>query len=116
MDDAVKNRASSDEIRSLRQREWYEVDLIDDQISDLVTRRFLGIANKYLLPTPKHDGAWIESDVTGLRQLEPEAIIELRATIRKERKERYEHMLMWVAALTGLIGALSGLIAVIGAS
>ena len=33
--------------------------------------------------------------------------------IRRERKERHEHALMWLAALTGIIGALTGLVAVL---
>jgi len=35
--------------------------------------------------------------------------MELRATIRKEQRERSELLFRWLAALTGIIGALIGL-------
>jgi len=40
------------------------------------------------------------------------AIVDIRSLVRRERKERREGMMLWLAALTGIIGALSGLLAV----
>jgi hypothetical protein len=113
-----KNNKPRDEIDSLMHDAQLEERVADDQIREMVSRRLLDIADEYLLPRPEFkmkDGAWEESDVTSRWRLKPEAILELRAAIRKERKDRSEHMLMWAPALIGLLGAISGLVAVIKA-
>jgi hypothetical protein len=41
---------------------------------------------------------------------------QLRSAIRVERKERHEaraHWINWIAAITGLVGAVTGLLAII---
>ena len=48
--------------------------------------------------------------------LSREGISEVRAMIRKDTKERHELMLPWLSLLIGLVGALTGLIAVIGSA
>lgn len=112
---ARQEKISSDEIEKLRHEERFETELVDDAISELATRHLYQTAYRYLVPQPGLDEEemWEESPVTGKRLLTSKGISELRAAIRKERRERSEHLWMWLAGLTGLVGALSGLMALL---
>jgi hypothetical protein len=83
----------------------------------LNTRYLLNEADRYLLPRPSWDDRtqWVEcKEATGLC-LTPGAIKALRSDIRKERAERrqdWQGALVWVSGLTGLVGVMTGLIAV----
>ena len=115
--EARKKGESREELEGIWQEERMELVLIDDDISHLISQRLLSLAEEYLLPRPefKEEGKWIESKVNpNSYRLSPLAISELRSAVRKEQKERYEHIFMWLAAITGIIGAISGLVAVIG--
>jgi hypothetical protein len=91
---------------------------IDDAIQQLQNSDLIRQARRYLLVLPpfdeKHEG-WEESDFTQQWRLAPKAFIELRNAVRAERKARHE---MWqsrivgISAVTGMIGALTGLISV----
>lgn len=97
----------------------FERDYIDDAISNLSSRHVRLLAERYLIPIPEFDtdsSDWIESKIDGRFRLSDQAIATLRSDIRRERKERHEHTLMWLAALTGIIGALTGLVVVIQTS
>jgi len=81
-----------------------------------MSRRVKDQAEHYLIPIPKFNKDspdWIESRIDGRYALSPEAVAKLRSAIRAERRERYEHAFRWLAALTGVIGALTGLAAVL---
>lgn len=115
--EARKKGESPQGLEGIWQEERMELVLIDDDISHLISQRLLSLAEKYLLPRPeyKEKDKWIESKVNpNSYRLSPIAILELRSAVRKEQKERYERIFMWLAALTGIIGAISGLVAVIG--
>jgi len=108
-------KASKDperDVDSLRYDEYAEMTVIDDEVAGLVTDRLVFLAQENLIPLPPFDpaaGAWVESVVTGRRHLSAAAAMDLRATIRKEQRERSELAFRWLAALTGIIGALIGL-------
>jgi hypothetical protein len=95
-----------------------DTDAIENEIRRLVTQRLFYLADKYLLPRPEfgdiEGGAW-EETFPGRYTLKPEAMAQLRAVIREEQKASSEHMRLWLVPLTGLVGAITGLIAVISA-
>jgi hypothetical protein len=94
----------------------FEHLLADDEMIRLTSSYYLRLANRMLIPTPEfktEGGAWMESQQTGLYHLTPQALHELRATIRAEQKARREEWTVWFVLATGVIGALSGLIAII---
>ena len=108
-----KDREREDELISTL---MFERDLIDDEIFKLSSRQVTQLAERYLIPIPEFStdsDEWTESSIDGLYRLSDQAIARLRSDIRRERKERHEHALMWLAALTGIIGALTGLVAVL---
>lgn len=98
------------------EEEMMETELIDSELYLLHTQRLLEVAEDKLLPTPEfktEGGAWEQSHLTGRWRLTMEAIAELRSDIRKEKRESSEHWRLWLAAWTGVIGALIGLTSVL---
>jgi hypothetical protein len=101
--------------------EWIAIEAAEKKaISD----ELLTEAQRLYLPTPSHNDEqkW-DSDLHALhsptRYLTPEAMTELRGAIRKERAEQRVLFEWWlkvlggaVGILTGLIGALIGLVAI----
>jgi len=68
------------------------------------------------LPTPslsEKDGLWERSSNTGDYYLTDKGIAEMRGIIRKDTKEKMEIFSYWGGLLIGLIGAITGLVAVI---
>ncbi len=104
---------SEREVDSLRYDEYSELTILNDEIAGAITDRLAFLAQENLIPLPPLDPAeevWVRSPVTGRRQLSQAAATELRATIRKEQRERSELTFRWLAALTGIIGAIIGLV------
>jgi hypothetical protein len=88
--------------------------MIEDLRNATLTRVLLRQARHYAVPTPHHsESAWEESVSTGQRFLSVKAQAELRSAIRKERTERWDFGLKVLAALTGVLGTLIGLIAML---
>lgn len=94
---------------------FMERDLIENDIYKAASRRILDLCDLYMIPKPEFDKGspqWVQSKIDGTYRLSEKALTDLRSALRKERKERHEIMFMWLAALTGLIGAITGLVAV----
>lgn len=92
-----------------------EEELVEDELMVLVSSYWISVAHRLLIPIPKYEtegDTWERARSTGRYYLTRPALAELRTAIRKEQKERHEVWLLWLAALTGLIGALTGLVAV----
>jgi hypothetical protein len=89
--------------------------LIEDRRKVLLSRRLLREAERFEIPTPQHDdkSAWEESPSFAERFLNTETAAKLRAALRKEKNERWELSLKVVGALTGIVGALIGLVAML---
>lgn len=110
--------------------EWYsingwEFDSIDAEIKHNDTRDLLDEAEVLYLPTPERGdhSKWISKDdlnsFENFSVLTPDAMTEVRSSIRKERRERRETVESWakiigaiITILTGLVGAAIGLVAV----
>jgi hypothetical protein len=117
-----KDRAILDEWYSIN---GWEFDSIDAEIKHNDTRDLLDEAEGLYLPTPDRgdESKWISKDDLNSFEnwsvLTPEAMTELRAAIRKERRERRETVESWakiigtiITICTGLVGAVIGLVAV----
>jgi|SRR5215211_392949 len=88
----------------------------DEQVRVLHTEYLVGKAEQLLLPVPSRDSSAWKTAMTGGRYLNEEAIGTLRAAIREEKKSRREQILAWLPAVgtvTGIIGALIGLFAIL---
>jgi hypothetical protein len=95
---------------------FMERDLIEDELFTIMSRRVRELAERYLIPVPDYQDDspdWVKSRIDDRVRLSEHAIARLRSKIRGEQRERHDQVLRWLAALTGVIGALTGLIAVI---
>jgi hypothetical protein len=104
----------------------WEFDVIDASIMENDSRELLDQAEKLYLPTPgpNDKDKWVPREELPPGQywsvLTPEAMMELNAVIRKERGARREVWESWakiigtiVASLTGIIGTIIGLVAIL---
>jgi hypothetical protein len=110
-----------DELRGWVDEHKRELELVEDERCILEHTYWVRKADRRLFPRPRFDGeygsTWVESKRwPGRVYLSREGISEVRAMIRKDTKERHELMLPWLSLLIGLVGALTGLIAVIGSA
>lgn len=112
---AETDKKSREEIENIDHLAMSLSDLLDDDIESLASRYLIQSAQRLLLPIPEFSqdsDAWTRSQHTGRYRLTTSAMATLRSQIRMERKERRESAMLWIAALTGVLGALTGLVAV----
>lgn len=98
------------------QSESVDLNIIDDEIANLITQYLIFKAKKMLLPTPPvtdKEGLWEWSNYINRWSLTTKGIAEIRRLIRQERKEKLELVSHWATILIGIIGAITGLIAVV---
>jgi hypothetical protein len=91
----------------------WEFDWIEWSIRDIIGRDLIRQAERLHLPTPGHgeNEKWDLDCFPGLGPvLTAEAMTELRTAIRKEKRERREIIEWWVKVAGGLIGILTGLV------
>ncbi len=91
---------------------------IDEIRRYLKTQYLISKAERMCLPTPKYSenkGAWERGYYSGRFYLTEEAFANLRSLTRKERLEKHEIALRWLTISIGLIGAVTGLAAVLKA-
>lgn len=107
---------SFEDIDSLWAEARIEVETIEESISTHVTDYLLLCANRRFVPIPSYDemGMWEKCKLISSRYvLTNIGISRLRTALRSEMKERYEMVSIILAAITGIIGAATGLIAVL---
>lgn len=112
----AKKQGDRDEIEKAMSLASHELHEIEDEILHLEYSYLMSIASKMLLPTPTSDKEgklWEQSRYTGKWRLTSKGILELRGLIRKEKKEKTELLVRWISIIIGLIGAITGLVAVI---
>jgi hypothetical protein len=88
----------------------------EHRIYRLISDYYYELAFQFGVPTPSGKDYWEESEAfPGTQHLSRAGLFLLRAAIHEEKKRRLEHFSVWVAGVTGLVGALTGLVAVMGA-
>lgn len=86
-----------------------------EEIDSLQTKRFCQLANRLLVPIPDRSNKemWREKHYSYGRTLTDKGIWEIKKLIRQEKRERREGFIVWLAALTGIVGAITGLAAIL---
>jgi len=104
------------DLRALESEAWFEESMIAEEIALLITDFLVSKADKHFISTPsrKEEGMWEQCDKISERFVLTKAgISAVRTSIRAEAKERRDLILPVIAALTGVIGTVTGLIAVL---
>jgi hypothetical protein len=119
----VKKKASSDEYGALQASEHFEIQDIDYAIAHKIGNALYREAISLDIQTPSlnDNTKWMHDDGGTHMFLTPLARAELRKLIDAEKARRFEVKTLWVtkfwlpllAALVGIIGAITGLVAVL---
>lgn len=123
-DIAIATRTKSrEEVREIESAMRFELDLQSEEEDAYLTRQLRRQAARLRIPIPlihAEDGAisdqWYQGDQTGGWYLTLSGIRALREEIRHELKARHEHrvqLVVWLSAITGIIGAITGLVSVV---
>jgi len=120
---AAKKQSDRKKIEEIESNWRFEIDLHTEDEDSYLTRQLLAQARHLRLPIPhiyNQDNSvsehWQESHHTGRWCLTTAGVAVLREEIRRELKARHElrtHWAVWLSALTGVIGAITGLVAVL---
>ena len=113
---AYRDKKPTEAVDDLWGAERLETSMVDEEVLKLETRRLLRMASAYFLPISDSLEDWERCQQTGGQHLSLKAISELRVAIRKERADRrqdWQGALFWLSGLTGIIGVITGLVAVL---
>ena len=112
-----------EKVRELGSAMRFELDLQHEEEDAYLTRKLRHQATRLRVPVPLFhidDGVisdhWYQGRQTGGWYLTLSGIRALREEIRHELKARHEHrvqIVVWLSAITGIIGAITGLVAVV---
>ena len=123
--DIAKAKAEKNEekVESLESDHRFEIQSHEEEQDLILTRHLIRQASRLHVPLPRRknpDGSdtdfWYEGSQTYYRMLTTEGVAKLRDEIRRERKARHEAKAVWItllSAITGAIGAATGLVAVL---
>lgn len=110
-------------VESLEGSHRFEIELHEEDEDAYITKKLLRKARRLRVPIPHlySEGSslsdhWYEGRNTGRMYLTTKGIAALREEVRHELKARHESRsawIVWLSALTGVIGAITGLVAVI---
>lgn len=125
-DIAAAHKANDHEaVRGLEEARSFELSLQREEEDAHYTRGLVREARRLRVPIPhvqNDDGGesddWYFGSQTARWCLTVAGIRSLRDEIRRERAARHEswaRLVVWVSALTGIVGAITGLIAVLKA-
>lgn len=110
-------------IEEIEHERRFEIDLHTEELDLFITKQLLKKANKLRVPTPHRYNAdktesdhWYEGHYTMRWMLTNKGVTTIRDEIRRELKARHEvraQLVVWLSALTGVIGAITGLVALL---
>ncbi|MCU1090444.1 hypothetical protein JAK58_02810 [Stenotrophomonas maltophilia] len=119
----ARRTKNHDEVLSLESARLFELRLQQEEEDSHLTKQLRRKARRLRVPIPRvrnDDGSisdqWYEGSQTGGWYLTNAGILSLREEIRKEQKARHEgraQLIVWLSAITGIVGAITGLVAVL---
>ncbi|PQA84060.1 hypothetical protein C5F52_06350 [Limnohabitans sp. TS-CS-82] len=119
----ARKTGDHEKMRSLEQDYFFDIALHEEEEDAFLTNKYLSKARQLHLSVPhrnEDDGKtskyWYEGRYTGCFYLTPLGFASLRENIRQELKARHDaraHWAVWLSALTGVIGAITGLASVL---
>jgi hypothetical protein len=119
---AARGKKDGDDLLVLADKRFEELARLDDERSETVTIYLVKRANALGIPCPDYlaEGVWEISHKTGMHRLNENALASLQIAVRNEKEARLR---LWerrtkifapaATAVTGLIGALIGLMTMV---
>ena len=90
-----------------------EREVAEHRIYRLVSDYYYEKAFHYGISVPSGNEYWDNSEAyPGTSHLNRQGLSLLRTAIHEEQKRKLERFSVWIAGLTGLVGAITGLVAV----
>lgn len=118
--DLARREKDYKKIQSIESDLQFELDMLCEEEDSFLTKKICSKARRLLIPIPRVHNSdnseselWYEGQYTGGWKLTTQGIDFLRKKIRQEKKARHEQWIPWVIALTGLIGSITGLVALL---
>jgi hypothetical protein len=108
--DLKKAGRGTEQFRDLEQQLNWETSEYKDKISALQSRKLTNEADSLYVYIP--DLKWEQGNY-GDRYLDTASMSKLYLSIREQKDKRREYYLKWAVAITGIIGSLIGLIAIL---
>lgn len=110
-----KGPSRHDALEKIISDEQIDVMEANEEISYLTTSHLIEEAQRLIVPIPQRGNSqyWFVDDAFGRTHLTTEGVIKLRSDIRAERKAGRELPMSLLPMAIGLLGALTGLLAVI---
>ena len=114
--EAKKAAKSKDEINRIISMQDHEYILLSDQLDIATTAYWRRRCADLVVPMPGYDNEemWQYSNQLGEKYLTTNGIVQVKSAIRTEQRERIANLGQIIVILTGLVGALTGLVAAIG--
>ncbi|MBU2537856.1 MAG: hypothetical protein KKH22_05415 [Proteobacteria bacterium] len=116
LDEARRGKKSRDDIEAINSEASHFYFSVREEIQLLITKYYIELSDKLLIPLPERsdEQMWEECIYVSTRKiLTTEGIIYFRSKIRQEHKEKIDLYLPFVTAAIGIIGAITGLVAVL---
>jgi hypothetical protein len=115
-----EKKATREEFEALDQSEWAELQMEDDGINAFLSDQLWEEAREHDVEVPRLETAWEHSLYGNRSYLTMATRTQVRRLIDEEKSRRFEVKTRWitriilpiVTALVGIIGALTGLVAV----
>jgi len=114
---AAKKAKDFAKVTALQDEMRFELDLQSEEEDAHTTRRLRQRAKRYYVSMPpryRDDGSisdyWYEGSQTGNWCLTHAGVSAVRKETRPEQKERRAQVLAWLAAITGILGVITGLV------
>jgi hypothetical protein len=120
-DQATEQQKTKDELDRLLLRFADELQVNHDLIGILQTKYLTSLTEKRLIPIPegslpldeRGNDKWRTAKRSSILYLNNDGIRELSVALRADHRERLEFARSWLTSITGLIGVLIGLLAII---
>lgn len=104
---------SQNDFAELDSEEYYETRMIDEEVNLLYSRRLLDEANRCAVEIPQGEDSWASTEDGSRNYLTYAGRLALRERIRPLKDDDFQEWSRWVPIIFGLIGALTGLFAIL---
>ena len=111
-------KAGPEEFEELRHSQWADLQVEDDGINKFLSDQIWEEAREYDVAIPVGEGVWEDSIFGDRKYMTMATRADVRRLIDEEKSRRFEVKTLWVTKLilpilVGIIGALTGLFAIL---